>query len=104
MVRIKIDRGEGEVKPGMTVLIPDGIVGSVRRVFGAYCDVLLAIDAESSIDVLVPRSGGQGTLKGVAGEPKYRARFLRADELREGDAVVTSGNAGVFPRDLPVGT
>jgi rod shape-determining protein MreC len=104
VIRVKLDRGEGEVKPGMPVLAPTGVVGSVRRVFGAYCDVLLAIDPESSIDVVALRSSGQGTLRGVANDYKYRARFLRSTELQEGDEIVTSGNDGVYPRDRVVGT
>ncbi len=104
VVRVRLDRGDGEVKQGMPVLVPGGVVGTVRRVFGPYCDVLLAIDPESSIDVTLPRTGGQGLARGVAGDHKYRAKFLRSDEVREGDEVVTSGNDGVFPRDLRVGT
>jgi rod shape-determining protein MreC len=104
VLRVKLDRGEGEVKPGMPVIVPQGPVGTVRRVFGAYSDVLLAIDPESAIDVVQPRTGGQGTLRGVAGDHKYRARFLRGEDLREGDKLVTSGADGVFPRDLAVGT
>lgn len=104
VARVKLDRGEGEVRPGMPVVVPAGVVGSVRRVFGLYSDVLLAIDPESSIDVVVSRTGSQGTLRGVAGEYRFRARVLRSDEVREGDQVVTSGNDGVYPRDLPVGT
>ncbi len=104
VARIRLDRGQGEVKPGMPVVVPAGIVGSVRRVFGRFCDVLLAIDPEASIDVVVARTGSQGTLHGVAGAYELRARVLREDEVREGDAVVTSGNDGVYPRDLRVGT
>ena len=103
VARVRLDRGDGEVRAGMPVVVPAGVVGSVRRVFGRYSDVLLAIDPESSIDVVVPRTGSQGTLHGVAGEYQFRARVLRSDEVREGDQVVTSGNDGIFPRDLPVG-
>ncbi len=104
VARVKLDRGDGEVKPGMPVVVPAGVVGSVRRVFGSFCDVLLAIDPESSIDVVIPRTGSQGTLRGVAGEYRFRARVLRSEDVRDNDVVVTSGNDGVYPRDLAVGT
>lgn len=107
VVRVRLDRGDTEVRSGMPVLVPEGVVGRIGRVYGRYCDVLLAVDPKSSIDVIVPRTGGRGVLKGVAGENGYHARIeylLRHEDVREGDAVVTSGVGGVFPRGLPVGT
>jgi rod shape-determining protein MreC len=106
VVRIKLDRGELEVKPGMPVLAAAGVVGRVERVFGPYCDVVLASDPKSAIDVVVPRTGSRGVLKGLPGAPgRYRARIdylLRQDEVAENDPVVTSGLGG-FPRNLSVG-
>jgi rod shape-determining protein MreC len=106
VVRVKLDRGGDEVKPGMAVLASAGVVGRVQRVFGGWCDVLLAADPKSSIDVLVARTGGRGVVKGIAGSDRYRTRIEyleRKDEAAEGDMVVTSGLGGFFPRDLPVG-
>jgi rod shape-determining protein MreC len=90
----------------MAVLASAGIVGRVQRVFPPYCDVLLAADPKSSIDVLVARTSGRGVLKGKAGSDRYRTRIEyleRKDEAEVGDLVVTSGLGGAFPRDLPVG-
>lgn len=106
VVRVKLDRGDDVVKPGMAVLASAGVVGRVQRVFGPYSDVLLAADPKSSIDVVVPRTGGRGVLKGIAGDNRYRTRIAyleRKDEVAEGDLVVTSGLAGIFPRDVPIG-
>ena len=106
VVRIKLDRGGDEIKPGMAVIASAGVVGRVQRVFGNWCDVLLAADPKSSIDVVVARTGGRGVVKGIAGSDRYRTRIEyleRKDEAAEGDLVVTSGLGGFFPRDLPVG-
>jgi rod shape-determining protein MreC len=106
VVRIKLDRGGADIKPGMAVVASAGIVGRVQRVFGGWCDVLLAADPKSSIDVVVARTGGRGVVKGIAGNDRYRTRIEyleRKDEAAEGDLVVTSGLGGFFPRDLPVG-
>jgi rod shape-determining protein MreC len=106
VVRVRLDRGSDEMKPGMPVLVPEGVVGRVGRVFGRYSDVVLAVDPKSSIDVVLPRTGGRGVLKGVSGENGYRARIeylLRSEEVKEGDEVVTSGVGGVFPRGVAVG-
>jgi rod shape-determining protein MreC len=105
VVRVRLDRGDLEVKPGMPVLASSGVVGRVERVFGPYCDVILASDPKSAIDVVVPRTGGRGVLKGIPGQTRYRTRIdylLRKDEVAENDIVVTSGIGG-FPRNLTVG-
>jgi rod shape-determining protein MreC len=105
VVRIRLDRGAGEVKPGMVVLVPEGVVGRISRVFGPYCDVLLAVDPESQIDVRVPRTGARGVLKGKLGDNVYRTHIpemARGEEAAVGDEVVTSGIGG-FPREIPVG-
>jgi len=106
VVRVKLDRGGDEIKPGMAVIASAGVVGRVQRVFGGWCDVLLAADPKSSIDVIVARTGGRGVVKGIAGSDRYRTRIEyleRKDEAAEGDLVVTSGLGAFFPRDLPVG-
>ena len=106
VLRIRIDRGENEIKPGMPVLASAGVVGRIERVFGDYSDVLLAVDQKSAIDVVVPGTGVRGILKGVTAENSYRARIEyleRKDEVKEGDVVVTSG-VGAFPRNLALGT
>jgi rod shape-determining protein MreC len=105
--RLVLDRGEGEVTPGMAVIAPSGVVGRIQRVYGSYADVVLAVDPQSSIDVVVPRAGSRGVMKGLGGDNDYACKIeylLRSEEIREGDVVVTSGLGGVFPKDLPVGT
>ncbi len=107
VVRIRIDRGAGEVEPGMPVVVPEGVVGRIHRVFGNYSDVLLSVDPSSRIDVVGSRTGARGILKGSDGQKEYTARIdylLRQDEVQVGDPIVTSGMGDLFPRDLPVGT
>lgn len=104
--RIVLDRGEGEVAPGMPVIAPSGVVGRVQRVYGGYADVLLAVDRQAAIDVYVPRTGSRGVLRGAGDENAYGCRIeylLRSEEVKVDDLVVTSGLGGVFPRDIPVG-
>jgi rod shape-determining protein MreC len=105
VVRVKLDVGDTLVRTGMPVLAPEGVVGKVHRAYGRYAEVMLAVDPKSSIDVLVARTRGRGTLKGIPGDNRYRtqlANFLRQDEVAEGDQVVTTG-ADAFPRNLAVG-
>ena len=67
---------------------------------------MLLVDPRSAIDVVIPRTGGRGILRGKAGENGYRCSIeylVRGESAREGDKVVTSGLGGAFPRDLAVG-
>lgn len=105
-LRVRIDRGGDAVRTGLPVVTADGIVGRIGRVYGAYSDVTLAVDPKSAIDVLIQRTGGRGLLRGKDARNRYLCRLdylLRREEVKVGDLVVSSGAAGVFPRDLPVG-
>ena len=102
-----LQRGDGVVKRGMPVLTPEGVVGRIGHVAGHSSDIMLLVDPRSAIDVVVPRTGGRGILRGKSGENGYRCsiEYLTRGELAQvGDKVVTSGSSGgAFPRDLPVG-
>jgi rod shape-determining protein MreC len=106
VARVEIDRGEGTVRRGMPVLTPEGVVGRINRVSSKSSDVMMLVDPRSAIDVLVPRTGGRGILRGKSGENGYRCSIeylARGEPAKEGDAVVTSGLGGAFPRNLAVG-
>lgn len=107
VARIEIDQGEGVVRRGMPVLTSEGVVGRVNRVAGRTSDITLLVDPRSAIDVVVPRTGGRGILRGKSGENGYRCSIeylVRGEPAKEGDKVVTSGLGAAFPRDLAVGT
>jgi rod shape-determining protein MreC len=90
----------------MPVLTSEGVVGRVNRVSGRTSDIMLLVDPRSAIDVVIPRTGGRGILRGKSGENGYRCSIeylVRGEAAREGDKVVTSGLGGAFPRDLAVG-
>jgi rod shape-determining protein MreC len=105
VMRITLDRGDAEVRVGMPVLAPEGVVGRVYRIFGAYCDVELASDPHSSIPVEVRGTRAQGLARGVGSGSRYAMRvddFQRRDEIKVGDEVVTRG-IDVFPAGRLVG-
>lgn len=105
VARITLDRGAALVRRGMPVITPAGVVGRIDAVTPGSSSVQLAVDPQSTIDVVIPRTGGRGLLVGKLGENGYRCEvqyLSRGEEPRPGDQVVTSGLGG-FPRDLPVG-
>src|SRR5450759_2191956 len=105
VARIQRDRGESLIQRGMPVITPEGVVGRINRTSGETSDIILSVDPRSAIDVVLPRTGGRGILKGKPGENGYRCAIeylMQGEQAKEGDLVVTSGLGG-FPRDLPVG-
>jgi rod shape-determining protein MreC len=105
VARVRLDRGESMVQRGMPVITPEGVVGRINRTAGETSDILLSVDPRSALDVVLPRTGGRGILKGKPGENGYRCAIeylMQGEQAREGDVAVTSGLGG-FPRDLPVG-
>lgn len=104
---LRIDRGSRDgVGAGQAVVAAEGAVGIVLRTSAEYADVLLLTDPLAAAGAIV-----QGTrLRGVASGDGGRALVLgfvsRSDQadVRAGDRVVTSGEDGVFPPALPIGT
>jgi len=108
VIRVRLDRGSDDrVQKGMAVVTPDGLVGQVVRTEARYCDVMLTVDEGSAVDVVVSRTGSRGVVKGMGADDGYKSRIqylLRADEVRVGDAVFTSGLGQRFPPGIKVGT
>jgi rod shape-determining protein MreC len=105
VARVRLDRGDNLVQRGMPVITPEGVVGRINRASGDTSDILLSVDPRSAIDIVLPRTGGRGILKGKPGENGYRCAIeylMQGEQAKEGDVAVTSGLGG-FPRDLPVG-
>ncbi|HEV8321572.1 MAG TPA: rod shape-determining protein MreC [Myxococcota bacterium] len=107
VLKISIAAGEAEgVEPGMPVVTPDGVAGTIAAVYGSTADVLLLTDPDSALDVLVGKGRAGGTLRGAGIEGEYLAvvdYVSRAEPITAGDLVVTSGLAGILPKGLAVG-
>jgi rod shape-determining protein MreC len=108
VLRVRLDRGgDDHVQPGMPVVTTEGLVGQISRVAERFAEVTLTVDEASAVDVIVQRTGSRGILRGTGDSDTYKARIqylLRADEVRVGDTVSTSGLGKRFPPNLKVGT
>ena len=99
---VRINRGKSSgVEVGMPVVAVAGVVGRVVRVGSRFADVQLLIDSNFSVDVLVQRTRVRSVLRGDL--QACRLETPQATDLRIGDAVVTSGILGYFPKGIPVG-
>ncbi|HLJ22568.1 MAG TPA: rod shape-determining protein MreC, partial [Candidatus Acidoferrales bacterium] len=102
---INIDRGSRDgIRRDMGVITPDGVVGKILAVYPDISQVLLLGDKESGVGSLLAGTRTQGPVKGT-GEPLLSLDYISADEkVTAGEAVLTSGQDRIFPKDLPVGT
>ncbi len=100
---IRISRGSNEqLRVGMPVIAPQGVVGKILRVGYAFADVQLLVDSNFHLDVMVERTRIRGVLKGLS-DSRCRLLLHRRADIKIGDVIVTSGMSGSFPKGLVVG-
>ncbi len=95
-----------------TVFAQGGLVGRVLKVHDSMAQVLLITDRQSVVDVLDLRTRAQGSLRGEKhkmsmgreGRLTYGEYFSAKQEVLSGDLLVTTGQDGLFPGGIPVGT
>lgn len=99
-----IDRGSSSgIREGMAVIAADGVAGQIVKVAPTTARVLLMTDHASGIAAVIQRSRARGVVKGK-GEGLCSLEFTtREEDVKVGDAVVSSGIGGVFPKGLPIG-
>jgi len=101
---IIIDKGSWDrVAINMAVVSSEGVAGRVVSVSPHYSQVLLITDQNSAIDGIVQSSRGRGMVKGNGSEECRFDYVIKTCEIKPGDAIVTSGLGGVFPKGLRLG-
>jgi len=101
---VLINKGTADgIKTGFPVMGTGGVAGRIMETSRNASKVLLLVDYNSNIDVLVQKNRCQGVLRGC-GSSGCELRYVqRSEEVKTGDAVVSSGLAGVFPQGLLIG-
>lgn len=100
-----INRGERDrIRRNFAVITPDGVVGKIVEVFPSSAQVLLINDKESGVGALFAGTRTHGVVKG-SGDSNPRMEYVENDEkVQPGEAILTSGEDRIFPKDLPIGT
>lgn len=92
------------IRDGWAAMDGVGLVGRISGVGKRTARVILLTDTNSRIPVVVQPSGQKALLSGD-NTPAPPVEFLeKPDLVRPGDQVITSGDGGVFPAGLLVGT
>jgi rod shape-determining protein MreC len=99
---VNVGRIDG-IADGSAVLDGRGLVGRISGVGEQSARIVFLTDSNSRVPAIVRPSGQRGILAGdnTALPP---LDFLESvDEIRPGDRVVSSGDGGLFPPDIPIG-
>jgi rod shape-determining protein MreC len=95
---------EKGVEVGNPVMNERGLIGRVIGVTHGASRVLLLTDVASRTPILVDRTDARAIMTGDASSTPKLEYLRGADPIKEGDRVLTSGDGGMIPRGLPVGT
>jgi rod shape-determining protein MreC len=93
-----------DVKSGNAVMTTDGLYGHVVSVGSVSSRVLLLNDLSSRVSVMSQRSLARAILVGNNTSSPKLSYVSEGADWQAGDRVVTSGDGGVLPRGLQVGT
>ncbi len=101
---IRINRGYRQgLRKLMGIITVEGVVGYVLSTELDTAQILVVTDRSAAVDALVQRTRARGLISGKDSNA-IRLRYLqRADDVAVGDAVVTSGLKGTFPKGFPIG-
>ncbi len=110
---IMIARGSHNgVHRDQVVRVAEGLLGKIIEVGPVSATVRLLNDPNSSVGAVVGESKAFGILRGVEEAEgnlsrRYVLDLVHLDKLavvKVGDSVITSGQGGVFPPGVPIGT
>lgn len=101
---IILDKGSKDgIEKKMAVVTSEGMVGRVIEVSRSVSKVLLLVDHGSALDAMAQRTRAKGILEGRVNQVCQLKYISRADDVRMGDEIISSGLGGIFPKGLLLG-
>ncbi|MDX1950383.1 MAG: rod shape-determining protein MreC [Rickettsiales bacterium] len=85
------------------VLNDDGLVGQIESVSGDIANIILITDRRSNVPVKSKNSGKRAILEGNGTNITELGYLVSTKNLTIGEEILTSGDGGIFPADIPVG-
>lgn len=103
-----INKGSKDgIKPGMTVITHEGLVGYVETVTNKTSKIISILDAGNSVSSRVSRTRDEVVCKGsISSSEKQELKVMNIPMgtiLIEGDRVETSGVGGIYPKGINIG-
>jgi len=101
---IKINIGSNDkIIMGQTVMGTNGLIGQIVEVALYSSKVLLITDVNSNVPAIITRTGKQVIVKGRSQDDLLEISFTNDTDIKSGDLIVTSGQAGRFIASLNIG-
>lgn len=105
---IIIDRGSNDgIKRDMTVITPQGLVGTVNEVYKNAARVQIILHPRAAVGGMVQRTSSRiaGVVSGNASTPftPNLLNLARDADIKEGDTIITSGFGGMYPKGVVIG-
>lgn len=85
------------------VINEDGLVGQIEAVEDGIASVILITDKRSNIPVKSKNFGKRAILVGTGDKNPRLDYIISTNKLSLGEEILTSGDGGVFPPDIPIG-
>ncbi len=104
---LTLDKGEEEgVTANRAILTPEGLVGRVERATAHQARVLTILHRDCAVAARVARTRVEGVIRWDFGDqPTLHLLYVSSQEdVKPGDIVVTSGQGGIFPEGVRIGT
>jgi rod shape-determining protein MreC len=99
-----INRGDRDhLHLNLGVITSEGIVGKIVEVLPNTSQVLLINDKDSGVGAMFAATRTHGVVKGSGDLEPHMEYVVNDEKVTEGDAIVTSGEDHIFPKDLPIG-
>ena len=100
-----INKGENHgIAKGQAVITGAGLVGRVMKTFSNYSHILLINDYQSNIPVYTAKSGEKAILSGQQNKFPILKYLRKNHNIINNEVVFTSGDAQIYPANIPVGT
>jgi rod shape-determining protein MreC len=99
-----IDKGKKDgIEKDMAIATARGLVGKVLSATDSYSNILLINDVNFSAAVRLQESRTEGIISGTGSSICVLKYVAHEYEVKDNEAVLTSGLDSLFPADIPVG-
>jgi len=94
---------DGVKEKAVVILAGNFLIGQIIEVGNSFAKVQLITDPDSRVNALIQESGVAGLVKSNQGLNLTVDLIPQEETIKEGQTVVTSGLAGIFPSGLLIG-
>jgi rod shape-determining protein MreC len=99
-----LDKGTNQgIRKDMAVVVPEGLIGRILETGPSTSRVILLQDSDSRVSAIADQSRAQGVVAG-GGREELTLEYLELESgVAVGEAVLTSGLNGLFPKGIQIG-